>query len=161
HFSDIQTKLESYIAQREHRFLQIDVIAHLMDSVPKANGMLREAQWLHPMHRLLYLAALHHLLPKLDHHLPPEVYSYRRDIEDKDSYPFPDKMGRWKIFHNDFRRACLDDDTNAVLITDIASYYDHISVDELCDRISSILGAAASEQDTEVVEFLRCLLKQW
>lgn len=161
HFADIQTNLEDYLAQREHRFLQIDVIAHLTDFVPKANGMLREAQWLHPTHRLLYLAILHHLLPKLDHHLPPEVYSYRRDIEDADSYPFPDKMGRWKIFHNDFRRACLDEETNVVLITDIASYYDHISVDELCDRICTVLGAAASEQDIEVIELLRCLLKQW
>lgn len=160
-FADIQAKLDEYIAQRDHRFLQIDNIAHLIDTVPKASGMLREAVWIHPTHRLLYLATLHYLLPKLDHHLPPEVYSYRRDSQDKDEYPFPDKMGRWKIFHNDFRQACLDDDTNAVLITDIASYYDHISVDELCDRIESILGAAASEEDIEVVAFLRSLLKQW
>lgn len=161
HFADIQERLDDYVAKREHRYLQIDVIAHRMDSVPKANGMLREAEWIHPTHRLLYLATLHHLLPKLDHHLPPEIYSYRRDSEDNDSYPFPDKMGRWKIFHNDFRQACLDEDTNAVLITDIASYYDHISVDELCDRLLSILGAAASKADTEVIQFLRCLLKQW
>lgn len=161
HFSDVQSRLEQYIAQREHRYLQIDTIAHLKDYVPKASGMIREAEWIHPTHRLLYLAALHHLLPKLDHHVPPEVYSYRRDSEDENAYPFPDKMGRWKIFHNDFRQACLNEDTSAILITDIASYYDHISVDELCDRFQSILGAAASDEDKEVISFLRCLLKQW
>jgi hypothetical protein len=160
-FADVQTRLEEYLAQRAHRYLQIDSIAHLMDTVPKASGMLREAVWIHPTHRLLYLAVLHHLLPKLEHHLPPEVYSYRRDSDDPNDYPFPDKMGRWKIFHNDFRQACLDDDTNAVLITDIASYYDHISVDELCDRLVLILGAAASDEDIEVIAFLRALLKQW
>jgi len=160
-FADIHAKLDEYISQREHRYLQIDTIAHLMDSVPKASGMLREAQWVHPTHRLLYLSILHHLLPKLDHHLPPEIYSYRRDSEDMNDYPFPDKMGRWKIFHNDFRQACLDDDTNAVLLTDIASYYDHISVDELCDRYLSILGASASQEDIEIIGCLRSLLKQW
>ncbi|MCX6177779.1 MAG: reverse transcriptase domain-containing protein [Chlorobiales bacterium] len=161
HFADIQAKLNDYLSQREHRYLQIDTISHLTDSVPKANGMIREAQWIHPTHRLLYLAILNHLLPKLDHHLPPEVYSYRRDSEDKSEYPFPNKMGRWKIFHNDFRQACLDDDTNVVLITDIASYYDHIVIDELCDRFRSILGTAASEEDIEVIALLSCLLKQW
>ena len=160
-FADIQSKLEEYVVQREHRYLQIDTIAHLMDSVPKASGMLREAQWIHPTHRLLYLAILHHLLPKLDHHSPPEIYSYRRDSEDNNEYPFPDKMGRWKIFHNDFRQACLDEDTNAVLITDIASYYDHISIDELCDRFKSILGASGSKEDIEVINFLGSLLRQW
>lgn len=161
HFADIQTKLDQYITQREHRYLQIDTIAHLMDFVPKASGMIREAQWIHPTHRILYLAILHHLLPKLDHHLRPEVYSFRLDSRDRNEYPFPNKMGRWKIFHNDFRQACLDDDTNSVLITDIASYYDHIPIDELCDRLELILGASASEEDIEVIRFLRCLLKQW
>lgn len=161
HFADLQSRLDEFITQRQHRYLQIDTIAHVTDTVPKASGMLREAVWLHPTHRLLYLAVLHHLLPKLDHHLPPEVYSYRRDSEDSDDYPFPEKMGRWKVFHNDFRHACLDEDVGAVLITDIASYYDHISIEDLCDRILSILGTAASEEDKEVVAFLRRLLNQW
>ena len=160
-FSDVTEHLDQYLTQRQHRILQVDTYPHVTDSVPKANGMYREAVWLHPNHRILYLATLHYLLPKLDHHLPAEVYSYRRDSDDPDRYPFPDKMGRWRTFHNDFRHSCLDESTQAILITDIASYFDHIHVNELCSRIGVLLGDAASEQDKEVVAFLQTLLRQW
>lgn len=160
-FSDISQHLSKYISQREHRLLQLDSLPHLVDSVPKSNGMLREAVWLHPTHRLLYLGVLHYLLPKLDHHLPPEVYSYRKDRADQDQYPFPDKMGRWKIFHNDFRQACLDEQTKAVLITDIASFYDHIRTEEMCNRIRTMLGDGGSRTDFAIVDFLDALLRQW
>lgn len=113
-FADVAAKLPEYLEQRKHRILQIDAYPWISDYVPKASGMVREAVWLHPEHRLLYLATLHYLLPKLDHHLPPEVYSYRLDSENPDSYPFPNRIDRWKSFHNDFRLACLEDQTGAV-----------------------------------------------
>lgn len=141
--------------------LQVDSFPHVADYVPKANGMIREAIWLHPVHRLLYLSVLHYLLPKLDHHLPPEVYSYRRDVEDNDDYPFPKKMDRWRNFHNDFRIGCSDDQTNAVLVADIASFYDHIKIEDLSSRIRALLGTGATDEDLEVVNFLETLLKQW
>lgn len=131
-----------------------------MDHVPKKNGMLREAVYLHPAHRLLYLACLHHLLPKLDRHVPKEVYSYRLDREDPDAYPFPNRGERWKAFHNDFRQASLDNQIGAVLVTDLASFYDHISVDDLVARACVLLGASASPTDKAVLDLLRALLKQ-
>jgi hypothetical protein len=160
-FADVTQHIDGFLEQRRHRILQIDSFPYVSDYVPKASGMIREAVWLHPMHRILYLAILHYLLPKLDHHLPPEVYSYRRDVEEIDEYPFPRKMDRWRDFHNDFRIGAIDEQTNAVLITDIASFYDHIKIEDLSSRIRALLGAGATEEDLEVVNFLEALLKQW
>ncbi|MDP2227083.1 MAG: RNA-directed DNA polymerase [Moraxellaceae bacterium] len=160
-FADVAAKLTDYLEQRQHRYLQIDSFTAVRDFVPKSNGMLREAVWLHPVHRLLYLATLHYLLPKLDHHIPSEVYSYRLDSDDQDGYPFGKRLERWKDFHNDFRRACLDEQTGAVLITDIASFYDHIRVEDLSSRIRLMLGAGMNEDDRAVVDFLQSLMLQW
>jgi len=160
-FADVASKLSEYLEQRQHRYLQIDSFTAHRDFVPKANGMIRESVWLHPVHRLLYLATLHYLLPKLDHHIPSEVYSYRLDSDDQDSYPFGKRLERWKFFHNDFRRACLDEQTGAVLITDIASFYDHIKVEDLASRIRLILGAGMTEDDRAIVDFLESLMLQW
>jgi hypothetical protein len=160
-FSDVSSCLTKYLEQRQHRVLQIDAFPSVMDWVPKENGMVREAIWLHPVHRLLYLATLHYFLPKLDHHLPSEVYSYRLDSEEPDSYPFSKRIDRWKSFHNDFRIACIDDQTQAVLIADIASFYDHIRIEDLTSRIRSMLGAGISDDDHAMVDFLQVLMRQW
>lgn len=160
-FSDIDKNLDAYLEQRKHRIFQIDTFPSLIDHVPKKNGMVRESVWLHPNHRILYLAVLHYFLPKLDHHLLPEVYSYRLDTSNANDYPFPNRIDRWKSFHNDFRQACLDDLTQAVLITDIASFYDHIKIDELIARIISMLGGSITKRDKDVAEFLKALLNQW
>lgn len=160
-FTDVAAKLPEYLEQRKHRILQIDAYPWISDYVPKASGMVREAVWLHPAHRLLYLATLHYLLPKLDHHLPPEVYSYRLDSENPDSYPFPNRIDRWKSFHNDFRLACLEDQTGAVLVADIASFYDHIRTEELASRIKAMLGAGMTDEDRIIVDFLQALMRQW
>lgn len=160
-FADVADKLSDYLDQRQHRLLQIDAYPWISDFVPKSSGMVREAVWLHPVHRLLYLATLHYLLPKLDHHLPTEVYSYRLDSDNPNSYPFPNRVDRWKSFHNDFRLACLDNTTGAVLVTDIASFYDHIRVDELASRIKAMLGQGMSDDDQLVVDFLQRLIRQW
>jgi len=159
-FEDIDKSLLAYLKEREHRLLQIDTYPCIFEHVPKKNGMLREAVYLHPAHRLLYLATLHYLLPKLDRHVLPEVYSYRRDKEDPDAYPFLNRGERWKSFHNDFRQACLDNQTAAVLVADIASFYDHIAVDDLVSRASVLLGVGACPEDKAVLEFLGALLKQ-
>ncbi|EXJ14278.1 RNA-directed DNA polymerase [Imhoffiella purpurea] len=160
-FADVVGELDDYLQQRQHRLLQIDAFTSQMDYVPKASGMVREAIWLHPVHRLLYLATLHYFLPKLDHHLPSEVYSYRLDSDDPDGYPFGKRIDRWKQFHNDFRRACLDDQTGAVLVTDIASFYDHIRIEDLASRIRSLLGAGMTQDDRVMVCFLEALVRQW
>jgi hypothetical protein len=160
-FADVASELDTYLEQRKHRLLQIDAFTSQMDFVPKPSGMVREAIWLHPVHRLLYLATLYYFLSKLDHHLPSEVYSYRLDADDADSYPFGKRIDRWKQFHNDFRRACLDDQTGAVLVTDIASFYDHIRIDDLASRIRALLGAGMTDDDRVMADFLEALVRQW
>ncbi|MFA5191368.1 MAG: RNA-directed DNA polymerase, partial [Verrucomicrobiia bacterium] len=160
-FKEISVFKQSYLTQREHRFLQIESVTSRVEYVPKASGMLREAIWLHPNHRLVYLAVLHHLLPRIDNLVLRCVYSYRRDAEDPDAYPFSERIDRWKNFHNDFRAACLDGNIQAVLVTDIASFYDHIDINHLCDKLESMLGKSATDSDREVVGFLRTLLQTW
>jgi len=161
-FADVVASSDNYLSRREHRILQLDVLPHVTEFVPKRNGMLREAVWLHPTHRILYLGGLHHFLPRLDSMLTGGVYSYRRDSgDDPDAYPFENKMERWKHCSNDFREAALDPSTRAVLVTDIASFFDHISCDELCNRIRSLLGSTVTAEDEAVLEFLGRMLRMW
>lgn len=161
-FRDIRDRKEDYLEQRQHRILQPDVIPSLMEYTPKANGMIREAIWLHPMHRILYLAVLHHLLPKLDKILEASVYSYRLDRPvDPDAYPFPNRGDRWKQCHNDFRSAALEESTNAILLTDLASFFDHINIEALRKRIECMLGRSMDAATQTVIQFLQELLELW
>ncbi len=161
-WADLKQFPDEFLAKREHRILQADSLPHLTEMVPKKSGMLREAVWLHPAHRVLYLAILHRLLPRLDSCLCAEVYSYRSDNpDDLTAYPFSMKMDRWKNFYNDFRRAALNDATGAVLITDLASYFDHIQIQQLGQRLESMLAGRMDANDREVIEFLLKLLRMW
>lgn len=161
-FADLKAYPSEYLAHREHRLLQTNALPHLMEFVPKKGGMLREAIWLCPTFRVLYLAILHHLLPRLDPKVFDEVYSYRRDEpHDPDAYPFDRRMDRWKQGQNDFREAALEPSTGAVLVTDIAGFFDHINCDEMCRRIRSMLGATAQEEDEAVINLLNRLLNMW
>lgn len=161
-WADIRKYQEEFLSNREHRILQADALPHITEYVPKKSGMLREAVWLHPSHRILFLAILHRFLSRLDPKLSSQVYSYRADnSENLNSYPFTRRMDRWKDFHNDFRRAALDSTTKAILITDLTSYFDHIQIDQLCQRIESILPGTMNDGDREVLNFLKQLLLIW
>jgi len=161
-WADIKKSRKDFIKRTEHRILQADRITHITEYVPKKSGMLREAVWLHPEHRILYLAILKKFLQRLDSRLCKEVYSYRSDSPNNpQEYPFTKRMDRWKNFHNDFRRAALEDSTGAILITDIASYFDHININQLGNRIISILAASFDGSDNEVLQFLLKLLCMW
>ena len=161
-WADICKFPDEFLARREHRILQANTLPHIKEYVPKKSGMLREAVWLHPSHRILYLAILHRVLPRLDSKLCAESYSYRADNSANfDAYPFEKKMDRWKDFHNDFRRSALESNTGAILITDLASYFDHISILELIKRIESILADTMDDGDHEVINFASSLLRMW
>jgi hypothetical protein len=161
-WQDIRQFQEEFITNRDHRILQVDALPHVTEFVPKKSGMLREAIWLHPCHRILYLSILHRLMPRLDSKLCAEVYSYRADnSSDPNSYPFERKMDRWKDYHNDFRRAALESTSGAVLVTDLASYFDHIQIEQLGHRIKSILAGTLDDGDREAIDFLMRLLKIW
>lgn len=161
-FRDVLTFKADYLEQRQHRLLQVDVVPSTMEYVPKGNGMLREAIWLHPSHRILYLAILHHLLPKLDKLVPAAVYSYRLDrADDPDAYPFPNRTDRWKHFHNDFRSAALEESTGAVLLTDLAAFYDHISITGMVQRVEAMLGRSVDDATRSVIQLLGDLLNLW
>lgn len=161
-FRDIVELKDDYLEQRQHRIFQIDTIPNNMEYAPKGSGMIREAIWLHPTHRILYLAILNHLLPKLDKSVMKSVYSYRLDCpDDPDAYPFPNTIDRWKQFHNDFRSAALEESTKAVLLTDLASFYDHINIETMSNRIISILGPSADSDTMNIVYLLKDLLNLW
>lgn len=161
-WADIRQFPDNYLSKREHRILQADSLPHVIEYVPKKSGLLREAIWLHPSHRILYLAILQRFLSRLDPRLCAEVYSYRSDnLDDPTAYPFSHKMDRWKDSHNDFRRAALDSSTGAILITDLSSYFDHIQVNQLAGRIKGILASVFNEGDHEVLELLTLLLRMW
>ncbi|WP_318458906.1 hypothetical protein [Photobacterium leiognathi] len=81
----------------------------ICDKVPKKGGLLRDSIWIHPELRIVYTAILHYLLPKIDHKIPYQIYSYRLDSESFDDYPFNNSMMRWKGFHNDAISACIDE----------------------------------------------------
>src|SRR4030042_5632486 len=81
-WQDIRQYPGEFISRRQHRILQADALPHITEYVPKKSGMLREAVWLHPCHRILYLAVLHRLLPRLDSQLSAAVFSYRVDHPD-------------------------------------------------------------------------------
>jgi len=161
-FADLGAKGAEYLERRAHRILQADGLHSWKLWVPKRNGMLREAMWLQPMHRVLYTACLHYFLPRLDAKLHRGVYSYRLDEpEDPSAYPFANRMNRWLDFQNDIRATALDEWANAILITDLASFFDHISCTQLCRRIEMMLGPSMSEDDKHVLGFLHRLLKMW
>ncbi len=161
-YADIKKYKDDYIGQWQHRFLHIDSVKHHYEYVPKKNLMLREAIWLHPTHRILYLAILRHFFKQLDPLLLPCSYAYRCDKEgDQDDYPFNEKIRGWKQFRNNYRIAALEPSTGAILITDLSYYFDHISCEQMFQRIYSLLGSAISRENKLVLNKLKELLNLW
>ncbi|MCE2953336.1 MAG: RNA-directed DNA polymerase [bacterium] len=160
--ADLRGRESAYAVRQQHRWLQFDNPAHWVDYVPKRSRLLREAVILHPLHRVAYLAILRHFIAKLDRQLQSASYSYRLDrTDDGDEYPFSHRIERWKTFHNDFRTAALEPGAKVVVLTDLAAFYDHISCDQLCERIGSLLGPAKTEEDDAVLLALQRLLRMW
>ncbi len=126
-YADINKYKDDYIGQWQHRFLHIDSVKHHYEYVPKKSLMLREAIWLHPTHRILYLAVLRHLFKQLDPLLLPCSYAYRCDKDDdQDDYPFNDKIRGWKQFKNDYRSAAVDPSMGALSFALLYHLLSHI-----------------------------------
>ena len=105
-FEDLVKSPEKYLEKRKFRLWQLDTLQHLCEYVPKKSGMLRTAHWLHPTHRILYLAILQHLIGKIDIKLSRSLYSYRAgNLENPADYPYPHRVESWKVFINNFREA--------------------------------------------------------
>lgn len=161
-YADIIENSRQYLDSRKHRLLQIDTLPHWFEYLPKKSKMLREGIFLHPTHRILYLAILRHFLHKIDIKLNPSVYSYRpRDPNNMDEYPFGNSIDRWKLFINNFRKEALQPETGAVLVTDLSSYFDHIHCEKLCHSLESLLGPAIDDADRAVLDLLQNLLRMW
>lgn len=161
-FDDLVKAADEYLENRKYRIWQLDTLQHLCEYVPKKSGMLRTAYWLHPTHRILFLAILQHLIGKIDIKLSRSLYSYRAgNLEDHEAYPYPNRVESWKVFVNNFRETSLADTTKAVLITDLASYFDHICCEKLIQRIANLLGAGITNNDQLVLNLLGKLLRLW
>lgn len=161
-YSDLISSKETYLEARKYRLWQLDTLQHLCEYVPKKSGLLRTAHWIHPTHRILFLAILHHFLFKIDKKLSRSLYSYRAsNSENPEEYPFKDRVGNWMVFINNFRGAALTKNSKAVLITDLASFFDHISCEKIIQRIENLLGAGITDNDREVLILLQRLLSLW
>lgn len=160
--ADLRGREADYATRQQHRWLQVDSLPHWTDFVPKRSGLLREAVILHPLHRVVYLAILNHFVAKLDRHLESACYSYRLDANDgNESYPFSHRVERWKTFQNDFRTAAMEPTAKFIVLTDLAAFYDHISCEQLTDRIGSLLGPAKTAEDDAVLQLLLNVLRVW
>ena len=161
-FKDAIQQASSYLGLRDRRLFQHHAQSWQVMKGIKPAYFLREIVVLPILCRILYLAVLKHFLPKLDPRLPKDVYSYRADnIHCPDDYPFSRRNERWKDFDNDFRRACLDGGTQAVLSGDIASFYEHISVSRLVEVVLDVLGGGATAEDRACAAFLADMLNSW
>lgn len=161
-FEDLVKVADAYLEKRKHRLWQLDTLQHLCEYVPKKSGMLRTAHWLHPTHRILFLAILQHFVGKIDIKLSKSLYSFRAgNLENPEEHPYPNRVESWKVFVNNFREASLADTTKAVLVTDLASFFDHISCDKLIQRIENLLGAGITDVDKQVLALLQKLLSLW
>jgi hypothetical protein len=108
YYSEFKDGAADYIKQKAHRLFQFDTVPFHREYVPKKTLLLREAIWLPPAHRILYLAILQHIFQSLDAKLLDCSYSYRcNHIEEGNHYPFGDKKQGWIRFQNDFRKAAL------------------------------------------------------
>lgn len=161
-FEDLVKVADAYIEKRKYRLWQLDTLQHLCEYIPKKSGMLRTAHWLHPTHRILFLSILQHFVGKIDIKLSRSLYSYRAgNLDNPENYPYPYRVESWKVFINNFREASLADTTKAVLITDLASFFDHISCDKLIQRIENLLGSGITDVDKQVLALLQKLLSLW
>ncbi|MFC2032561.1 RNA-directed DNA polymerase, partial [Chloroflexota bacterium] len=161
-FADIKKYKDDYLTQRQHRLLQIDSVKYHKEYIPKKSSMLREAIWLHPTHRILYLAILYHFFEQLDPQLLPCSFAFRCNIDaDQDDYPFNKKIEGWKQFKNNYRNAAVQPSMKAILVTDLSSYYDHISCEEMSRRIHNLLGSTISRENRLVLNKLKELLTLW
>ena len=161
-YADLIASGKEYLERTKHkRFNHFEHSAPIFHA-PKPGFFLRDITFLPPIQRILYLAILEKLLPRLDPKLPQEVYSYRLDADEGSRrYPFAFRAERWKDFQNDFRRSALEDSAQAVLVGDIASYYDHISIDRLIDVLRSVIGAGVSQEEEASLSLLKELLESW
>lgn len=161
-FEDLVKVADAYLEKRKYRLWQLDTLQHLCEYVPKKSGMLRTAHWLHPTHRILFLSILQHFVGKIDIKLSRSLYSYRAgNLDNPENYPYPYRVESWKVFINNFREASLADTTKAVLVTDLASFFDHISCDKLIQRIGNLLGSGITDVDRQVLALLEKLLSLW
>lgn len=141
-YEDLNIFVDEYIARREHQLLNFRQQPPEHFHVPKGGYLIREAISLKPQARILYLALLHKLLPYFNPSLSPTVYSYRlpptKNLE-AGEYPFENGVGQWQEFVNDFRNACLQQNTKYAIITDLTSFYDHICIDNFRQTLLSLL----------------------
>lgn len=158
---DVQKKKDSYCSRIKNSLLSFHNFPSITSTAPKTNGMLRDAVWLPLRHRVIYSGLLHFLIQYTDHHLASTIYSYRKDTppEDTSSYPFSNKFTRWKNFINDFRKQAIPESCQAILITDLANYYEHINIETLQSKIRSLVSTQSNKAIEQSIILLGQFLK--
>jgi hypothetical protein len=122
--------------------------------IPRPTSLLsRDTPWLPFPLRVTYMLLLRRLLPALRPCLSPSCHSSRLDDWDEVSYPW--RAGRgvsaWAQFKNEYRRLVLDHgDEGFAIVTDLTSFYEHISIGEFVAGLHTILDKNASDLSDEL-----------
>lgn len=148
-YHDIHAHFSAYAAgTQRNKMLQYGQDPHSRLQVPKVNHLHRDAVWLGPQFRLVYLALLAELIPEIAPRSEASCYSYRLK-SDRGSvlrYPFntAETVAAWLRFHNGFRRM-LAEGRRWGAVTDLTAFYEHIAVDRLIGCLRSLTTADRSE----------------
>jgi Reverse transcriptase (RNA-dependent DNA polymerase) len=122
--------------------------------VPRPTSLLsRDTPWFPFSLRITYMLLLRRLLPKLQTCLSPSCHSSKIENLDDGSYPW--RAGRgvsaWAQFNNEYRRLILDNGTEGfAVITDLTSFFEHITIHEFVAGLHTILDKTATDFSDEL-----------
>lgn len=142
-------------------------------NVPKANFTLRYALETSVTDRAIYLALASYLLPSYDALLSWRVFSHRLDANRKsssnshrssDRYTFRNGIAAWNDFLGCVKSALTPD--KVLLSTDLANYFENISVAKLKDTMLELVPAlqVSSEEKSKIRAYIKHLfdyLSEW
>ena len=162
-FRDFGSSPDRYLKENARKLLQYSRQQFESYSVPKTQLLKRKAVVLPFPARLVYTALLRQLFPVLAPSLPSGVHSYRQYPEldhDAHVYPYPSASTKraWLAFKHGFHGALNDGVPHWGAVTDIATFFERISVDRLADTLRDLVPLDAAEDAAGSLDVLRKLL---
>jgi Reverse transcriptase (RNA-dependent DNA polymerase) len=123
--------------------------------VPKRDGLTRTAHILPPVVRVYYQALVDSFMHRVDRRLEPagHIFGYRPRGARRGAKAFGKVLEQWLEFDAAVKSAARDPDVGAVVVADLAAYFERISHERLSAHLLS-LGVP-----TETVKEIRALLR--
>ncbi|MFC1810849.1 RNA-directed DNA polymerase [Patescibacteria group bacterium] len=146
-------ELQSSIDQR--KYLPQDLIKI---DVPKSNYTLRPGARPILIDWIVYTATVNFIADSIYKKIPKTSYSFRRFSGKKDK-KFKKSVDYWLDFEDDALKLSKKSDFEYLLVTDITAFFEHISIDELKQRLKLF----SNEQNyIKAVHFLTdTILSRW